>query len=370
MKKIVGILTLILIFKFQVKAQIFYSETFNGVTAPALPAGWVATVVATPWVTSNASASTPTPPYSGGNNIIVQNCGPNNEFRRIQTPAISTVGRTNIILSYGILRQGSFPSGAIVTEYSINGGGAWNAITIGSAGSATWSIVFATLPVAVNNLADVRFRWSFQTTIGSGCGAGNNFRIDNVTLGQNSTLPLTLSFFTASNLQNTTVLRWQTETETNTSAFLIERSYNGTDFTVIGTVDAARNSTTIQQYKFTELNPKQQLSYYRLKIIDADGKYTYSTISKINVRKSGFSLNNLYPQPASNQLVIEWNGNTTSKATIVVRDMLGKLVQLYNTQSNSGFNQFKLNTSTLLPGQYSLQLITDTEIENKNFIKQ
>jgi hypothetical protein len=370
MKKLVGILTLILIFKFQVKAQIFYSETFNGVTAPALPAGWSTTAN---WATINSTSSTPIPPYSGTNNIIVQNCGPNNEIRRIQTPSFSTIGKTNIILSYGIRRTATFPSGAIVTEYSLNGGAAWTAITIGSAGSTTWSTVFATLPVAVENQASVIIRWTFTSTIGGACsGASANFKIDDVTVAESIILPLSLTKFYAGYEKNKAKLNWETTNEIDFSHFEIEKSTDGKNFETVAVIPSKGNGTNSTEYYeyFDNLTIANEILYYRIKMVDQNRSSKYTSTAKLKIRPSGLSIHSLYPVPAGNEININWNNNATGTTRFKITDFAGRtvLMQTLLTQKGTNFNQIQI--SKLPSGTYFLIIETDSDKLVERFIKQ
>lgn len=183
-------------------------------------------------------------------------------------------------------------------------------------------------------------------------------------------LPVTLTSFTTSFSNNTVTLNWQTETENNSSYFAVERSYNGIDFEVIGKVSAAGNSNTIQQYRFTETNPRKTTAYYRLQIVDHDGGAVFSNVSKINTGEAALAIRTLYPQPAKHELVVEWNSNAATATRIDVRDMTGRLIQSVSPGSNAGFNQYKLNTAALAAGQYILQLVTETGTQTEKFLKQ
>jgi hypothetical protein len=185
-----------------------------------------------------------------------------------------------------------------------------------------------------------------------------------------TTLPVILTSFTVSFANNTVSLNWQTETEINTSYFEVERSYNGIDFETIGKVTAAGNTNTVQQYSFIEKNPRKATTYYRLKVIDTDAKFSFSYVSRLNLKESGFFMNQIYPQPATDHIVIEWNSNTTSATQITVLDAAGRNVKLVNLQSNTGFNQHKINTSTLATGQYFVRITNGEETIIEKIIKQ
>ncbi len=94
------------------------------------------------------------------------------------------------------------------------------------------------------------------------------------------TLPITLSTFELSTKSCNVFLDWTTETEKDALHFEIQRSDNAIDFTTIGQVDAAGNSTNLRHYEFVDENA-EAINYYRLKMVDEDGSYAYSDIEII-----------------------------------------------------------------------------------------
>ncbi|MFY7963915.1 MAG: hypothetical protein ACOVO1_03370 [Chitinophagaceae bacterium] len=91
-----------------------------------------------------------------------------------------------------------------------------------------------------------------------------------------SVLPLTLSSFFASLQNNVTHLSWQTEQEINTSYFSVEYSNNATEYKSIAIINASGNSNSLKNYSANHTINIEPNHYYRLKMIDKDGKFTYS----------------------------------------------------------------------------------------------
>lgn len=101
-----------------------------------------------------------------------------------------------------------------------------------------------------------------------------------------STLPVTLSSFTAKKINSAVVLNWSTEVERNTSHFVIERSTNGPDFTDAGIIFTDGNADTHREYRFTDdfKSTTSTILYYRLKIVDLNGTYKQSAVRIIGIR--------------------------------------------------------------------------------------
>src|SRR4029079_13153522 len=94
-------------------------------------------------------------------------------------------------------------------------------------------------------------------------------------------------------------LVWNVAGERNAQSYVIERSTNGSNFAKLGEV-AASNSTA---YSFMDNQPVNGLAFYRIKETDADGKFRYSTIVRLNLNRN-LSLR-AYPLPAKDQVTIE-----------------------------------------------------------------
>ncbi|TAE80628.1 MAG: hypothetical protein EAY81_10345, partial [Bacteroidetes bacterium] len=102
-----------------------------------------------------------------------------------------------------------------------------------------------------------------------------------VKLTSSGMLPVKLIAFNAVLAHKKVNCTWETASEINNDYFTIERSVDGEDFEDVGTIKGRGNSSTNSHYHFTDNNPFEGISYYRLKQTDFDGKYTYSPIQKV-----------------------------------------------------------------------------------------
>lgn len=105
-------------------------------------------------------------------------------------------------------------------------------------------------------------------------------------------------------------------------------------------------------------------------MVDIDGRITYSKIAKITTSPTGVMLNSIYPNPASNKLIIEWNSSQNGQAQLIISDVIGRTVNKLLISSQEGFNQHTLPLEKLNKGHYLLQLSIDGEIFHAKFSKQ
>jgi hypothetical protein len=98
-------------------------------------------------------------------------------------------------------------------------------------------------------------------------------------------LPIKLVYFSGEKEARNNKLSWGTESELNNDYFTIEKSINGSDFTVVGMENGAGTSTQFLQYEMMDNNVEKVINYYRLLQTDFDGKYTVSDLISIDNRE-------------------------------------------------------------------------------------
>lgn len=140
-------------------------------------------------------------------------------------------------------------------------------------------------------------------------------------LGSDGTLPVTLLNFTAFKQGGKTLLHWQTATEQNNNGFEIQRSINGRNFSSIGFVNGAGNSSAITHYSFTDITPYKGINYYRLKQIDMDGNSKLSEVRRLNFDEA-ISIS-VYPNPVASVLNIQLSDKATR---VSITDMQGRMI--------------------------------------------
>lgn len=120
------------------------------------------------------------------------------------------------------------------------------------------------------------------TLTGSGSGPYNSYY--EAAVVATGVLPLTLIGFDGSAYIQSCLLRWKTENESNFSHFELEYSPDADDFEFLARIQAKGNNTvSTNDYLYEDRDRLLQgNAYYRLKIVDNDGKYSYSSVVAIH----------------------------------------------------------------------------------------
>jgi hypothetical protein len=140
-----------------------------------------------------------------------------------------------------------------------------------------------------------------------------------------SVLPVELISFVVKNNENDAFLQWATATEKNSLGFDIEHSFNGNEWETIGHQKSANNSNFEQKYEFTHLKPQKGIHYYRLKMIDQDGQFTYSEIKTVHFFGKT-PIIEVYPNPFDQILNLSVSVENEETLQIQVLDLLGRTV--------------------------------------------
>lgn len=184
-------------------------------------------------------------------------------------------------------------------------------------------------------------------------------------------LPLTLLNFNVVKQNNTAQLNWQTANEINTAYFNVQRSIDGRNFTNVGKVIAKGSSKVNNEYAYIDdiAQLHSDKIYYRLQIIDNDGKLNYSAIKYINVN-GGLSIA-IIPNPIINNKVnLNIYSTQSAKLQLDIYNQLGQ--QIFNQQFNmqSGSLNKVINLSNLASGSYLVRVTDGSSIQTLKFIKQ
>ena len=171
-------------------------------------------------------------------------------------------------------------------------------------------------------------------------------------------LPLKLLSFSAKKDGKTNLLQWTSANEVNVDRFEVERSSDGKDFSAIGKVKAG-----LSNYSFTDDNPLKATNYYRLRMVDKDGQFTYSSVRSIN--NSGTFSVSIYPNPAKDKLKVNVESDKKANLQIQIISQDGKPLISKQWNLNEGTAIKTLNVSTLQSGNYFLKI---TEGDKKQIV--
>lgn len=161
-------------------------------------------------------------------------------------------------------------------------------------------------------------------------------------------LPVKLIYFTTKADGNDALLQWSTATEKNNDHFDVERSSDRVNFMKVGEVKGNGNTMNLISYNFVDKNIAEsgsKILYYRLKQVDYNGKFEFSKIQTVTLKKGSVKV---FPNPVTSKLTIE-NSSVNDEVKIV--NTIGQLMY-------AGYDK-EIDFSKFSPGIYFLCVKND-----------
>ena len=163
--------------------------------------------------------------------------------------------------------------------------------------------------------------------------------------GGNVVLPVTLTRFNGTLLDNAISLSWTTTEQMGSRYFDIERSSDAREFAQVGRVDVRGNAQATRQYRFMDTKPLLGMNYYRLRVVDFDGSFELSHLIAIDNGANGIAFE-LLGNPASGREIRFVLKNEDASA-IHFYDLAGKSLRFSLVRAG---NEFTLKPKDHLSG--------------------
>jgi hypothetical protein len=202
--------------------------------------------------------------------------------------------------------------------------------------------------VTKSNFRDkVRARVRFSPTLAITGQMYGPWRYADASILKNpSALPVELVSFNAKAVEKQVDLNWETATEVNSDYFELQRSDDGKQWAQIGHVYSVGDSKSANSYSFIDFSPRIGVNYYRLKMVDQDKTFAYSSIKSVHVEGKTTSL---FPNPVLNTLNID---SEISDSEITIHDVSGN--EVFYQKNEKGIKA--VDVSQLTPGNYLVKL--------------
>jgi len=190
--------------------------------------------------------------------------------------------------------------------------------------------------------------------------------------GQSPALPVTLITFTGKRVDQENVeLFWETSQELNNDYFEVERTLNpARGYETIKKVEGAGSSDTKVRYKTNDPNNHSGDTYYRLKQVDLDGSFAYSSVVAVKGASAPFTVT-AFPNPAqSKKIAFKVTGSKISEPLIVtIYDVRGRIIyKNSNTALTSDEQVFHTNLSPVSPGKYIIKVKNSDRYATASFV--
>lgn len=221
--------------------------------------------------------------------VVTTNCSgnyANNINSTYTSPIINTTcsNASTVNISFDIIGNAEYGYDFLFLEYSLDGGFTWvNPYGAGIGWTGNFpSVTNISNVVPSSNNFNFRFTFISDNTL-----RYSGYKLSNFKIMCNPMLPIELISFDGSNQSDYNLLTWSSASEHNNDYYLLERSTDGINWSVITNQKGAGNSTSQIDYSFRDFTYESGINYYRLSQIDFDGKSEmFKTIAINNAGKT------------------------------------------------------------------------------------
>lgn len=189
------------------------------------------------------------------------------------------------------------------------------------------------------------------------------FTLGSTTL--NNPLPVDWLNFTAFSKSPDNILQWEAIENSMTDLYFIQYSYDGETFTTFDEVKAQGEGTVSYELAHKDVNAAKM--YYRIKQVDFNGEVSFSPVRSVSAHSSVEV--SAYPNPFSEQVLVELNGSKNTEATIRLTSVTGQIIYDANIIIDSEHQVAEVSTASIQKGTYILTVTINDETQQLKLIK-
>lgn len=171
-----------------------------------------------------------------------------------------------------------------------------------------------------------------------------------------TTLPIELISFNAKRIDDLVKLNWQTASEKNNDYFTLERSTDGINFEEFKRLKGAGNSYEIKNYNADDEKPSNELSYYRLKQTDYNGRFKYSDIVSVDADNSKANISHIAPNPTTSDINFDFYTPVKGELIYEVTDLTGRAIISKSEMMEAGNTKVSADLDEIPDGIYFLKV--------------
>ncbi|MBC7745890.1 MAG: T9SS type A sorting domain-containing protein, partial [Flavobacterium sp.] len=158
--------------------------------------------------------------------------------------------------------------------------------------------------------------------------------------------------FTAEKIKSGVELRWVAEKAKEIEYFEIEISTDSILFRKAGLISNASLTMNVE-YSFVDKSPVSGKNYYRVKQVNRNGKFIYTSIKSVNLLAGNNFKIVIYPNPAKDHIQIQLANRPIGSIDAYIYSISGKKLNKINFATNENLN---VNLAGLNPGLYLIEL--------------
>jgi hypothetical protein len=221
---------------------------------------------------------------------------------------------------------------------------------------------------------------AWGTAVGSGNNVANTATRPNVTTfspfavgiisAGGAPLAVKVNYFNAAKGNGVNTLNWNADCSSTQATFEIERSADGINFNTINSITASQ-ARCAAPFNYDDVAPLAGTSYYRIKIIDANGTVSYTSKVKVNGLQKDMQLVGVLPNPVTNTAQLNITTTKKDKVELSIVSFDGKVMYRNTVALQAGSSYINLEVSGIATGTYFVKgVFADGQVSTVKFVKQ
>jgi hypothetical protein len=191
----------------------------------------------------------------------------------------------------------------------------------------------------------------------NGLGSLNWFTL----AASNAILPITLSDLRATCGPGEIQLQWKTQQEVNSDYMEVQASADGTAWVSLTRIKAGGTVSVAQQYHYTDQSVAGK-RYYRLKLVDLNGRFAYSPVISNSCLVNGVSIV-AFPNPVTNYVQLIFTGIRKKQVEVNLLNAAGQLLYTRSLGTVDGYRTVSIPVNHLARGIYYVQVRAEGVLE-------
>lgn len=187
-----------------------------------------------------------------------------------------------------------------------------------------------------------------------------------------TTTAVDLLEFSGTALDRSNLITWKTGSETECNYFLLEKSFDGSNFFELADSrqECASNANNIRHYYYSDTEDLKDVLYYRLKEADESG--SLAIISEVVAVTRNSIMDNqilISPIPARDKINCQLYHSGASLAKVEIYSVTGQLIKQTKIVLVDGMNNLSISLHLMPEGAYYLRLRTEETEMTERFVK-
>jgi len=175
-------------------------------------------------------------------------------------------------------------------------------------------------------------------------------------------LPVELVLFDGVSEGSYNSIFWKSAVEVNFRHYELESSDDGINFSKITTVNPIGNLSSLNNYNYLDFSPYSPITYYRLKMVDLDYTFEYSQVIAIENGSNKAGTLVVFPNPAANELFIKLSAPNEKRATVDIKDILGRTIYQQEIDLTQTIDNTYINTTNFASGTYIVNITAGNSV--------